>query len=522
MATHKTVVVPTSPSFLDGQVPSWNSSSEGFDMQLPGGGLKTVADVSTLANLPTSGLPVGTLAFVTTQLAYYQLDFTAVSGRDVPPLTIDAVDNSSRHWRRLPIGHSKWQYQAAWYIDGSGGDDENDGSIGNPISTLAEYNARLGGLFYVDMTVNCVNLTEPKLELIARPSRQLGGSSPRIRIKGDPGTATAGTVGSSTNSVPASNAAPTLSNSAALGLLFKITGGASSGAVAWGADGAGTISEWVFNTGAPAVAPATTVTLDSYDPLSWHTFTSIHVDTGLEMDIAYDNGTELDSGFAAANPRAIVILENFIIQLSNPSLHASLGLGFFACRVKGHLQEAGLFFFSACYFGGSALFGIDAHGHSKMFLFGCLIATSTQVVIRDESSVRMRNCLVIDATFIAQQRAFLELFRTGLFNSTSGLVIYGAAYVLQSAAFSYEVLYGAGNTTAVTVGSGGTFDLGGFAGPKVTGTRELNFDNFTTAIPPISPGTVTIPTDISMTTWAELSAINRTLVSYYSGSRINR
>lgn len=522
MATHKTVVVPTSPSFLDGQVPSWNSSTGQFDMQLPGGGLKTVSNKATLTGLPTPGLASGTLAFVTTQLAYYQLDFAAVGSLDVPPLTIDAFDDNARHWRRLPIGHSKWQFQSDWYVNGSTGDDENDGSSGAPIRSLREFNARLGGFFYTDITVNCTNLTETALELIARPMKTISGTLPTIRIKGDPGTATSGTVGSSSNSAPATNTAPTLSNSSAIGLLFKLTGGTSVGAVAWGADGAGTISEWTTPQGSPAVAPVASVSFNSYNPLSWHTFTSVHVDTGLKTHPDYDTGTELNNGFATATPRSVVVLENFVIDLSAPSFIASLGLGFFGCRMKGHLQEDGRIVFYASYFGGNQSFGIDARGRSQALLFGCLIATNTQVIVREEAHMRMRNCLMIDAIVFVQQRGYLDLFRTGLFNSSSGLVIDGDAYVRQNAGFSYEVLYGSGNTTAVTLTRGATLDLGGFVMPKITGTRELNFDLLPTAIPPIYPGATSIPTDIPMTTWLELSNAQGTLVSYYTGSRINR
>jgi len=525
MATHKTIVVPTSPPLLNGQIPRWNSGTGLFEMYLPSddlaGDLATASNKSALANLATAVLPAGTLAFVTTQLAYYQLDFAAVSGLDVPPLTIDAVDNSSRHWRRLPIGHSKWQNQAVWYIDGSAGNDEDDGSVGAPIKTLAEYNARLGGLFYVDMVVNCINLTSANLELIARPIQPPSGSSPRIRIKGDPGAATAGTVGTSTNSDPTTNAAPTLSNSTSLGLLFKLTGGASSGAVAWGANGSGAISEWVFDTGAPAAAPAASVNFNRYNPVAWHTLTHIHIDTGPEhlSDIL---GTEIVHTLVGTNvTQPTVTLENFIIQPSG-TLIASTCLGFFGCHIKGMQQRAGRLFLIGCYAGPSNTFSIYGEGQVAFSLHGCLIASAAQLVVTSESRVIARNCLMMGTVVVARGRGYLELFRTGLFNSTSGVLLQENAYVYQSANFADEVLYGSGNTVGVAVSGGATLNLGGFALPKITGTTELVFDNAATAIPPIFPGATTIPTDIPMTTWAHLLGAGGTLVSYASGSKINR
>lgn len=53
----------------------------------------------------------------------------------------NAVDGA---WYRLPGGHASWTTQAAWFIDASGGDDDNDGSTAlTALATHAELEARL-------------------------------------------------------------------------------------------------------------------------------------------------------------------------------------------------------------------------------------------------------------------------------------------------------------------------------------------------------------------------------------------
>jgi hypothetical protein len=49
------------------------------------------------------------------------------------------------NWVRTTLADASWLYQAAWYVDPATGDDENDGSIGNPLDTVHEAQLRAFG-----------------------------------------------------------------------------------------------------------------------------------------------------------------------------------------------------------------------------------------------------------------------------------------------------------------------------------------------------------------------------------------
>lgn len=493
-------------------------------MQLPGGGLISVANRTALAAVPTGTLAEGQLAFVASQLAYFQMSTQNIAFDGSPELCVQPSDDSNKHWRRLHIGHLVWQTQANWTINSSTGNDENDGSSGSPLASFAEFNQRLGGKFYVSMTVQCVSLSESVLELIATPMRHLDGSGgltsnplPTISILG-PSPVSFGTVGTATNADPPTNTAPTLSNSNAVKVLYRLTGGPSNGAMVWGADTGGTVSEWTLRTGDRATAPSTGVTYERLDPTGWHTLTSLHIETGVDCTGGF-------VGISSAMDQSIVTLENFIIQPPNSDIdhfHQTQGVLFLACWLKGLFARLPGIQAVGCIVGSSTFFGVQIEEMGFITMRGCLFY-DCQINFFHSGGAYFGDCLFMNIQSVITDNAYVRTLRLGMFNSPNGISATKGAKLqfLDDIGGGVNMTYGSGNGTCVTVALGAHLSYGNYL-PKVTGTRELNFDGLTTAIPPLYPGATSISTDIPMTTWIELGNIQGYIVSFYSGTKITR
>ncbi len=115
----------------------------------PGGGgaaTFTVDGISTgttqLSAIPTGALETGSVAYVET--VEDEFTFDADSALTADGITIVDGNGGGQWLRREHVGNQRWREQAEWHIDAGTGNDENDGSAGNPLASWAELRRRLG------------------------------------------------------------------------------------------------------------------------------------------------------------------------------------------------------------------------------------------------------------------------------------------------------------------------------------------------------------------------------------------
>lgn len=79
-------------------------------------------------------------------------------------IVIQATDNSCQYvFAGLCVYSQKWRTQASWYVDGTSGNDWNDGTDSHPLATYSEVQRRCGGPgFILTNVVDVYFVTAPK------------------------------------------------------------------------------------------------------------------------------------------------------------------------------------------------------------------------------------------------------------------------------------------------------------------------------------------------------------------------
>ena len=112
-----------------------------------GGGVLTVADLTELKALDVSTLAESSLIETVSLLDQFIVVVSAslLALADGITLVAPTVPSGDKVYVRRNLGNQKWRRQAAWFIDPSGGDDEEDGLlIGTALKTFSEIRRRVG------------------------------------------------------------------------------------------------------------------------------------------------------------------------------------------------------------------------------------------------------------------------------------------------------------------------------------------------------------------------------------------
>jgi hypothetical protein len=147
------------------------------------------------------------------------------------------IAGSGGQWVRRRIADPGWCAQAAWVIDPATGSDLASGAPGDPLATWGEFSARTNeGIWTVS----------PSISIIGDLDENITGSwvldERTITVAGPtPPALAAGIISTFSNSVPASQAKVTLTDTGAnfagvAGKQLLITSGAAAGGRAWIAD----------------------------------------------------------------------------------------------------------------------------------------------------------------------------------------------------------------------------------------------------------------------------------------------
>jgi hypothetical protein len=97
--------------------------------------IQTVANVAALAALAAGTLPDGSLVFVQTYKAYFELVASAQAA--VADVLVAASGNAGHLWERV-LESPDWTGQLAWGVDPVAGNNENAGTVASPVKTLGE------------------------------------------------------------------------------------------------------------------------------------------------------------------------------------------------------------------------------------------------------------------------------------------------------------------------------------------------------------------------------------------------
>lgn len=206
-------------------------------MIVTAGGINTFALITDMAAQSISGMTDGTFAYVQSIKSFFFLDTTSALLAD--NITIVPAAGGTGQWLRTPDAHPFWLTQTEWFVSTATGDDQNDGSSGNPIATHTELSRRWGqeGHISVDVTVTIMDSLDPtdpiRLNIILDGSIYYTGVVSTVRT----GTATTVTPrNAATNQkytildsgLPAAN-----SWTANVNQRVRMTNGPASGAYAW-------------------------------------------------------------------------------------------------------------------------------------------------------------------------------------------------------------------------------------------------------------------------------------------------
>lgn len=108
-----------------------------------GGGSLVFANIATIIAFDFTGLVSGTLLSVLTPDDTYELLTSPSAGMITATDGVNIIQPTTPNTVRVVRKGISALYIANWYIDPSGGNDANDGSIGSKLKTFAELKARL-------------------------------------------------------------------------------------------------------------------------------------------------------------------------------------------------------------------------------------------------------------------------------------------------------------------------------------------------------------------------------------------
>lgn len=228
-------------------------------------------------------------------VATYGADFRLITqSGGLPALVANEVLASSAAglvWQRvLNVELPRWAQQAVWTVNPTTGNDENDGSVGNPVQTTDEIARRVPKLV-IPITINVVGAAALTTPFTYNPAVQwnkaLSASFPTVTLNG---VETAAALPAGANGVVnvatqnAGNVPGTLSDTGGAGVVWpvgtiiRVTSGASNGAfttvVKDQGGGVARVSPWMDANGNPVAAPANLVT---YSVVTWTTVPDISV-----------------------------------------------------------------------------------------------------------------------------------------------------------------------------------------------------------------------------------------------------
>lgn len=228
------------------------------------GGATIVADIATLEALAA---PVaGAQAYVLSVRSGWTFEFGSTLTAD--GISIVADNGATGKWVRSTSPDRSWAYQAAWFIDGTSGDDENVGSTApTALKTAAELERRIDGQTLHQKTVvtqltdlnEWVKLTLKFVDSAAdtQEFQWLGGALTSLHT----GQISAVTALAPNTNVPEKIADGALVWGPYIGRRVRLTDGAHVGATAWivkdeGAGVARCSNFQVFDPAAPSDGPA--------------------------------------------------------------------------------------------------------------------------------------------------------------------------------------------------------------------------------------------------------------------------
>lgn len=234
-----------------------------------------------LSAFDDTGLETGHTKFVQSFKDYFTLQRDSVATVDTA--TVLATSTGVGRWVRLIIRHPSWGSQTTWSVAPITGSDENAGTPGSPLKTLAEFGRRVRSA-YVSMTVT---QTESSSENFAHVIEFMT-SGLTLMIQGEPSVAAAGTITTVTDAVTTRGACETgLLTSAEVpswashvGKLVETTNGAQVDSVAAiFADSGGTakVSWWAKPNGLLASTGTLPSVGDAFRVLSLPTVGSIRI-----------------------------------------------------------------------------------------------------------------------------------------------------------------------------------------------------------------------------------------------------
>ena len=228
------------------------------------GGATIVADITTLKALAA---PVnGAQAYVLSVRSGWTFEFGSTLTAD--GISIIADNGATGKWVRSTSPDRSWAYQAAWFIDGTAGNDENVGSTSlTALKTAAELERRIDNQTLQQRTVvtqltdlnEWVKLTLKFVDSAAdtQEFQWLGGTLTSLHT----GQISAVTALAPNTNVPEKVADGALVWTPFIGQRIRLTDGANAGATAWivkdeGAGVARTSNFQIFDPAAPLEAPA--------------------------------------------------------------------------------------------------------------------------------------------------------------------------------------------------------------------------------------------------------------------------
>lgn len=336
-----------------------------------GGGSSTTV-VNSAAALTAATGTAGALAWHTTRAALFVYNGNSTATVDSINVFATGTGGNTR-WMRTPYSDPTFRNQATHFIDGSAGNDDNDGlTVGTPILTATEWRARVGRGNRLTSPTNVLAITWINSPGVTDPftfDDVILGKQLSITLKGTP---TIGRTGSFDTFTPAVLASNTLNNwteaahadwTTDKSNRVKITtAGAHQTAFAWvyGQVG-GNPTGGVFSK--PLASSQTVITPSAADAYQIETLTRVMIGGSVRADDDYS---------AAALPSlTIQDLDIGLSSLAAFQLSASNGitLSLVGCRLRCPLNPAanGTFFAVNC---------LLSAGYNIKNVFGHMIGTS--------------------------------------------------------------------------------------------------------------------------------------------------
>jgi hypothetical protein len=404
--------------------------------------------------------------------------------------------------------------QQVWYVDPIAGLDTNTG-ISNitALKTVRELNRRLRILTLPDYEIHILN-DLPVNDPIGLTSNIVSRTSYSARILtrvfwyGQRNVVGSGTfTANGTSSTPASNLAPTLTDSGVadwtsnVGKTIVVTSGASSGFIAHilknlGA-GVARCSYWHNCTAyTPTVTPGFSPTTP---PLSGDSYSTVEF-------------TKVYSQRAGNCPEVAQYFNNFDFTVAPNSLfYISLGLSttayFVSCKTNQNMSMGpGSHFYLGNMFYVSTGSGIQCFRGRGILVMcaGYHTTNDTLLIANNQAHIQISNCMFQNSQIRCETQAALILGtgEAGFFDSIYQAISIGS---VSTVTMDTVNVFGNGNARGFLAFRGAFVQKFATANVYLTGTDELSIDLQTTHIPPLVGGAV-VPAAVTMNTWALLAA----------------